>query len=270
VTSEAGILFDVDAHIATITISRPEVMNSLTVAMLLQLNEAFDEVARNDAIRVAIFTGAGDRSFCSGSDVREVVPRETSVARQGIANDDPTGRRTLSYTDPTARLMSNVYKPIICAVNGYCIAGGVEFMLGTDIRIAAEHATFALNEVSLGVVPRNGAAARMAQQLSWAFAMELILSGERISAHRAAEIGLINRVVAAEDLMPEARNVAERIARNAPLAVQATKEIMVRSLRQQDSFLLEALIAAPVFQSEDAREGPKAWAEKREPRYRGR
>jgi len=243
--------------LAIITLNRPEVLNSLTPEMLAGMDAAFEDFQLDPDLRVAILTGTGEKAFCAGMDLKEVAPLLTS-------GDE------LGYEDHTKRNFSDVYKPIICAVNGLCVAGGVEFMLGTDIRIAAEHATFCLSEVSWGIIPTGGSHVRLPQQIPWAIAMEMLITGDRISAQRAYEVGLINRVVPADQLMTTALELAERICANGPLAVRTAKEIAVRALQQETAFVLEKAIGARVFESEDAKEGPRAFIEKRPPVYLGR
>ena len=176
----------------------------------------------------------------------------------------------MGYEDHTKRPFSDVFKPIIAAVNGFCIAGGMEFMQGTDIRIAVEHATFGLGEVRFGLIPTGGTHVRLPRQIPWAVAMELLLTGENISAQRAYDIGLINKIVAQQDLLDEALKLAEKICRNSPLAVRTAKEIAVRQANLEPGFVLEKAIGARVFGSYDAQEGPKAFMEKRKPEFKGR
>jgi enoyl-CoA hydratase len=154
-------------------------------------------------------------------------------------------------------------------VNGFCIAGGLEMLLGTDIRIAAEHATFGLGEVRWGVIPAGGSHIRLPRQVPWAIAMELLLTGGTIDAQRAYDVGLINRVVPADQLIPAAMEVAETICKNGPLAVKTAKEIAVRSLNLEAGFVLERSLSQKVMRSEDAKEGPKAFMEKRPPEFTG-
>ena len=176
----------------------------------------------------------------------------------------------MGYEDPVKRPFQTIYKPIIAAVNGICMAGGMEFMLGTDIRLATESATFGLSEVRWAVIPVGGSHIRLPQQVPWAVAMEMLLTGASIDARRACEVGLINRVVPAERLLDEAFALAEKICANGPLAVRTAKEIAVRALNNEPNFVLEKAIGARVFSSADAEEGPKAFAEKRKPAYTGR
>jgi enoyl-CoA hydratase len=250
-------IYEKRGHIAVMTLNRPQAMNALTKEMMLGLEAAVDDFNRDPELWVAIFTANGERAFCTGLDLKSALP--------ALNEGDNMG-----YDDPATRPFHKVYKPIITAVNGICVAGGLEFMLGTDIRIAAEHATFGLTEVRWAVVPAGGSHVRLPQQIPWAVAMEMLLTGKTIDASRAYGIGLINRVVPAADLMKEAMTMAEKICENGPFAVQTAKEIAVRALNNEPAFVLEKTMSARVFASEDAREGPKAFAEKRKPNYKGR
>lgn len=251
------IRYEEKDHVAIVTINRPEAMNALTVEMLGALDSAFAHLNDDPNIWVAILTGAGDRAFCSGMDLKEAIPLLTS-------GDE------LGYEDHTKRQFSDVFKPIIAAINGHCIAGGLETVQGTDLRIAAEHATFGLGEVRWGLIPTGGSHIRLPRQIPWAVAMELLLTGEPIDAQRAYGIGLVNQVVPADQLMAEALKLAEKICRNGPLAVRTAKEIAVRGLAQEAGFVLEKALGARVMNSEDAKEGPRAFFEKRKPRFTGR
>jgi enoyl-CoA hydratase len=244
-------------RVAVVTIDRPDAMNALTKEMLGALDAVFAEFEGDDDLWVAILTASGDRAFCTGMDLKEAIPLLTS-------GDE------LGYEDHTKRQFSDVFKPIIAAVNGHCIAGGMEMLAGTDLRVAAEHATFGLGEVRWGLVPAGGSHIRFPRQIPWALAMELLLTGDPIDARRAYEIGLVNRVVPADELMPTALKLAARICKNGPLAVRTSKQIAVRSLGLEAGFVLEKALAAKVFASEDAVEGPRAFAEKRKPRFTGR
>ncbi len=243
--------------LAIITLNRPDALNCFTREMLIGMDAAFEDFQADADLRVAILTAVGEKAFCAGMDLKEALPLLTSGDEMG-------------YEDHTKRPLSDVYKPIICAVNGLCVAGGLEFMLGTDLRIASEHATFGLTEVCWGIIPAGGSHVRLPQQIPWAIAMEMLVTGERISAQRAYEIGLINRVVPADQVMTTALEMAERICANGPLAVRTAKEIAVRVLKQETAFVLEKAIGARVFSSEDAKEGPRAFTEKRKPVFHGR
>lgn len=253
----SGVRFERRGPVALVTIDRPEAMNALTPEMLRGLDAAFAAFEADSALQVAVLTGAGDRAFCAGLDLKAGAERLT-------------GGDELGYADPTKRQLSDVFKPVIAAVNGACVAGGLELLLGTDLRVAAEHASFGLAEVRWGLVPLGGSHVRLPRQVPWAVAMELLLTGEPIDARRAYEVGLVNRVVPREELLPTALALAERICRNGPLAVRTAKEIAVRALALESGFVLEKALGARVLASDDAKEGPRAFAEKRAPRFRGR
>jgi enoyl-CoA hydratase len=251
------MLYEKRERIAIVTINRPEAMNAFTPDMLQAMDAAFADFNSDPDLWVAILTAAGDKSFCTGMDLKAAIPLMKS-------GDE------LGYTDHTKRPFSDIFKPIIAAINGYCIAGGLEFLQGTDLRIAAEHATFGLGEVRWGIIPTGGSHIRLPRQIPWAVAMELLLMGRPITAKRAYDIGLINEVVPADQLLPTAFKWAETICKNGPLAVRTAKEIAVRALGLESGFVLEKAIGARVFASEDAKEGPRAFAEKRPPRFTGR
>jgi enoyl-CoA hydratase len=244
-------------HVAIITIDRPQAMNSLTADMLLGIEDAFQEFDDDSDLWVAIFTASGDKAFSSGLDLKEAAPMLT-------------GGDQLGFEDWTKRQFSDVFKPIICAVNGFCIAGGMEMLLGTDLRIAAEHATFGLGEVKWGLVPLGGTHIRLPRQIPWAIAMQLLLTGKNIDAQRAYEVGLVNEVVPADQLMTTAMDWAQRLCRNGPLAMKTAKEIAVRSLELESGFVLEKALGQRVLSSDDAKEGPRAFAEKRPAEFKGR
>jgi enoyl-CoA hydratase len=249
--------FEKRDRVAIFTINRPGSMNSFTAEMLAAMDAGFKEFNDDDELWVAILTATGDKAFSSGMDLKEAIPLLQSGDEMG-------------YEDHTKRPFCDVFKPIIGAVNGHCIAGGLEFLQGTDLRIAAEHATFGLGEVRWGIIPTGGSHIRLPRQIPWAVAMELLLTGRPITAQRAYDIGLINRVVPAADLMDEAMKLAETICKNGPLAVRTAKEIAVRALGLESGFVLEKALGDRVMKSEDAKEGPRAFAEKRAAKFTGR
>lgn len=265
------VRLDIDGAIATITLDAPATHHALTPRMLCLLADAVMRFAADDTLRVAIVTATGERAFCAGGDLSLTLPL-MSGAR---APEDEWDRRLLS--DPNVLAASGLRdfeldKPVIAAINGVCMAAGFELMLGTDLRIAAEHARFALPEATRALIPFAGSMVRLPRQLPWPLAMELMLIGEPIDAARAREIGLVNRVVPGPALMAEARALAERIAGNGPLALRAIKRTAraASGLSLAEGFALENQAKASVLASEDAREGPRAFMEKRSPVYRGR
>jgi E-phenylitaconyl-CoA hydratase len=247
--------------IATIVINRPERMNAMDAEHYRGLSQAWIRVRDDNEIRCAIITGAGEKSFSAGADIKSFLTAPADLSEMWHTQRDQLLNRGLE-----------VWKPIIAAVNGYCLGGGMTLLLATDIRIAVEHATFGVAEVKRGVIPGNGGTQRILEQLPYAIAMEMLLTGDAIDAETAARFGLVNRVVPKEQLMETARATAARIAANAPLAVQAAKELAVRS-REMDrttGLRVEALTNRLLQFTEDAKEGPAAFAAKRPPQYQGR
>lgn len=252
------LLLDVTGHVATVTLNRPQVLNALTVDMLADLDRAMARIREDDDIWVVILTGAGDRAFSAGADLDQYIPM---IARDGLE---------VLITDPTKRFFSDIYKPIIGAVRGACMAGGLEILLGTDIRIAGSDAKFSLGEVRWGLIPAAGSHIRLPRQIPWAVAMEMLLGGHPIDAARAREVGLVNEVTEPGKVLERANEWAARICRNGPLAVRTAKEIAVRGQSLEAPFTLEAAIARPLFRSEDATEGPRSFIEKRPANFKGR
>lgn len=245
-----------EQHIALVTIDRPEARNALDPESFGQLAEAWQRAEADEEIRVVVVTGAGDRAFCAGADLKASV---------GGGVDPATTQLALLKDYPLS-------KAVVAAVNGYCIAGGMEILLGTDIRLAVPEAEFGLQEVRWAIFPFGGGALKLARQIPYAKAMELLLLGNRISAEEALACGLINRIVGRDELMDEALATARALAANGPLSIRAIKKVVHRTfgLPTADDVAFETEEAMQVFASEDAREGPRAFAEKREPRYRAR
>lgn len=245
---------------AVITINRPEKRNALDAEHYQALSEAWIRVRDDDAIRVAVVTGAGDKVFSAGADLKSWIGRKSALAEMWQTQRGMLLNRGLE-----------VWKPVIAAINGHCLAGGMTLMLATDIRVTADHATFALSEVKRGIIAANGGTQRLIEQLPHAIAMELLLTGDAIDADTAARWGLVNRVVPAAQVMDTALAYARRIAANAPLAVQAAKELALR--RSNDGLAtglrLEQFVNHILRQSTDAVEGREAFAEKRPPTFTG-
>lgn len=256
-----ALLFDVQDHIATLTFNRPEAMNAMDPDTYRELSAAWIEVRDNPDIWVAVITGAGDRAFTAGADLKRRVGADTETWHFFQTQEEQLLNRGLE-----------VWKPVIAAVNGYCLGGGVTLLFACDLRVAAEHATFGLSEVKRGILPGNGGTQRALRQLPYPFAMELLLLGDSISAQDALRLGLVNKVVPREALMPTALEYAHKLCQNPPLAMRAIKELAVRSqyMHLNDGLRLEAAIARTLASTEDAQEGRKAFAEKRKPHFRGR
>ncbi|VTU23886.1 Carnitinyl-CoA dehydratase [Variovorax sp. SRS16] len=256
-----SIDFTLARHVATLTINRPERMNAMDAAHYKALSDAWLRVRDDPEIRVAIVTGAGEKSFSAGADLKSFVNAQPALSETLLTQKDQLLNRGLE-----------VWKPVISAINGYCVGGGMTLMLASDLRIAAEHATFSVAEVKRGIFPGNGGTQRIAQQLPHAIAMELLLLGDSIDAQTALRWGLVNRVVQPSALMETALAFAHRLARNAPLAVQAAKELAIRS-RDVDlatGLRLEQIMLRLLQGTEDVVEGTRAFAEKRQPEFTGR
>jgi len=255
------LIYEVKDHIAYITINRPEAMNAMDPEVYSLLSEAWIDVRDNPDVWVAIITGAGEKSFSAGADLKTTIPREREKADFWLTQKDMILNRGLE-----------VWKPIIAAVNGYCLAGGMTLLFATDIRVAAEHAVFEISEVKRGILPGNGGTQRALKQLPYAIAMEMLLLGRRLTAAEAFSYGLINRVVPMKDLMDTAKDIARQLSQNGPLALRAVKELAIRSqsLPLEEGIRLETAFQEYLRTTEDAKEGPKAFAEKRKPVYKGR
>ena len=252
---------------AILTIDRPKVHNALDFETSDALVDAWMRFRDDDDLRVAILTGAGERSFCAGADLRGVGDfYKTLTSAQRLRRSE----QVPGLGGITKNLA--IDKPIIAAVNGHCLAGGLEIALACDLRIASENATFGLPEVTRGIIPGAGGTQRLPRLVGPERALDLILTGRRIDAREAERIGLVTRVVALGDLRQEALAVANAIAENGPLAVRAAKAAVWRGLDVplEEGLRLEQLLAEPVRQSEDAQEGPRAFLEKRKPEFKGR
>jgi E-phenylitaconyl-CoA hydratase len=256
-----AIDFVLSDGIAVITINHPERLNAMDGEHYSALSEAWTKVRDDPEIRVAIVTGAGERAFTVGADLKSFVSAPPGLSEMWLTQRDLLLNRGLE-----------VWKPVIAAVNGLCIGGGMTLLLGTDIRVAAEHATFGLAEVKRGLIAGNGGTQRIVKQLPHAFAMELLLTGDSVDAETALRWGLVNRVVPAAELMSTARDFAQRISRNAPLAVQAAKELALRSrdLDLASGLRLEQVVNRMLQFSEDAKEGPAAFTDKRPAVFKGK
>ena len=259
-----SIDYALHAHIATITINRPETRNSLDMEHFRDLARAWAEFRDDDRAWVAVITGVG-RDFCTGADLKKFIPELTGDLPKpgGWAKDDAI--HAVLHRFP-------VYKPIVAAVNGTCVAGGFEMLTSTDIRVAVPEARFAVMVPKRGLFAGGGSTVRLPRQMPYPLAMELLLTADMVNAERALAMGLINRVVPGDRLMDTAYDYAERIAANAPLAVVATKQSAVEGLALdlESAYDNETRHSDRIFETEDAKEGPRAFAEKRPPRWRAR
>jgi len=254
-----------DDHILVITIDRPEAKNSLDLYHFRDLAKAWRDFKEDDDLWLAIITGV-NQCFMAGADLKTYIPQITNLAKE-IGKGEVTeidGCRLRDGTDAVLR-NSKLYKPIIAAVDGPCVAGGMEMLGGIDIRIATPNARFGVMEPKQGLFAGGGTTVRLPQQVGFAAAMEFLLTAEPLPAARALELGLLNEIVAPEDLMDTAFRWAGRILANGPLAIRATKESVIRGMEvtMKEAYKIESELSQMVFATEDAKEGPKAFAEKR-------
>ena len=254
------VTYELDGHLATITYNRPDALNAINGEMRRDLNDAFARFRDEEDAWVAIVTGAG-RAFCAGADLRD---------GGGSAGDFPG----TFWEKPTINSFESgweIYKPVIAAVNGYCLGYGLTLVTWCDFVIASERAEFGFPEVRIGV-PTIVGAIRLPQRLRWHDAMDLLLTGDRIDARRALEIGLVGAVVAHDDLMEEAHRLAARLLQGAPLAQRAIKEMATRAqhLPMSDAIRFGETMRKVAAATDDAAEGGRAFAERRPPEWRGR
>jgi enoyl-CoA hydratase len=242
-------------HVEILTINRPEARNAINLAVATALSSALDEAERDDDCWVVVLTGAEDKAFSAGMDLKAFARGEAPITDKGFAG-------------VTKR---DFPKPLIAAVNGSALAGGFEIMLSCDLVVAASHARFGIPEASRGLIAGGGGLIRLAKRIPRAIALELALTAAPIDAERALSIGLINRVVDGDKVLDEAVALAEAIARNAPLAVRISKQVMIKSieLSEEDAWALNDSSFGSIGRSHDAMEGAVAFAEKREPIWTG-
>jgi enoyl-CoA hydratase len=255
-SAEHEVIIDVRDAVQIITINRPDARNAVNRAVATAIDQALDDLEANDALRVGVLTGAGG-TFSAGMDLKAFLRGESpTVPGRGLAG---VARQTLS-------------KPLIAAVEGYALAGGFEIALGCDLVVAARTASFGIPEVKRSLLAAGGGLVRLPRRIPYHLAMELALTGERISAERAFEMGLVNRLVEEGEALDGALELAAVVAANGPLAVEASKRLIQQSTDWTESEAWEAQdeFVGRVFASEDAREGAAAFAEKRDPVWRGR
>ena len=247
------IEFKKEKQIAVITLNRPEVLNAINAELSSQLNDALVQVKDDPEIWVAIITGAGDRAFSAGADIRGFQPGPRAAAAPRLRIDQ-------------------IWKPFIAAIHGFCLGGGLEMALTCDLRIAANNARFGLPEIKVGIIPAGGGMSRLPRFIPRAKAAEMLLTGQFIDAAEAYRVGLVNTVVPREELMPTAMRWATTICEAGPLQIRAVKEVMLRGYNMplDDSLKLEREISNGIRQTEDFVEGTRAFVEKRKPQWKGR
>jgi enoyl-CoA hydratase len=261
-----------DDHVVTITINRPEARNSLDMEHFFQLRSSWERFGEDDDAYVAIVTGVG-QDFCVGADLKTYIPQITALQKKML--DGEVGEIDGYRLDDGVKAVlrgTKLYKPIIAAVNGNCVAGGMEMLGGCDLRVASDIARFGVMEPKRGLFAGGGTTVRLPRQVPYPAAMELLLCADRVSASRAYEMGLLNEVCRPADLMERALDYAHRITANGPFAIRKTKESVLRGLAtdMEEAYRIESEISGQVFSSEDAKEGPKAFAEKRLPNWQNR
>jgi enoyl-CoA hydratase len=246
--------------IGWITVNRPDKLNALNVETVEELRAAFQEFDKDDEVKAVILTGAGEKAFVAGADISEFIHL-----------DAEKGKHYALRGQELSKFIENFRKPVIAAINGYALGGGTEFALACHIRLASENAKMGQPEVKLGLIPGFGGTQRLSRLVGKGKAMEMILSGKVIDAGEACGIGLVNKVIPAKDLLPEAEALAKEIIKNAPLALQYSIEAINRGLdKSLDAGLeLEAEIFGRACSTEDSLEGAKAFLEKRKPNFRG-
>lgn len=261
--TDRPVLVERRGHVMIVTINRPEVRNAVNEAVCRGVGDALEEAEHDRDVRVVVLTGAGDKAFCAGADLKAITRGERII---------PADREEWGLAGYVRHYIS---KPTIAAVNGVAMGGGTELALASDLIVAAESATFGLPEVQRGLIAGAGGAFRLVQQVPFRIGLEMLFTGEPITARQALELNLINRVVPDTEVLKEALALAEKIASNAPLAVQASKRIALRMVnggRPDEAPLWEltAKEVVAVSRSHDAQEGPRAFAEKRPPVWQGR
>ena len=254
-----------DGSTVIVTMNRPEARNAFSLPMLVGLADAWAEIDGDDEVRCAILTGAGG-TFCAGADLKAMG-----------GSQQPDAYRQRMEADPDLHWKAllrhhHVKKPLIAAVEGYAVAGGTEILQATDIRVAAESATFGVFEARRGLFPLGGSTVRLARQIPYTVAMEILLTGRAVSATEAERIGLVGRVVPDGQALAEAKRIAALIGENGPLAVEAIKRSVreTEGLPKDEALKIELEIGWPIFGTEDAKEGPRAFAEKRPPAFKRR
>lgn len=259
--SEPTVLSHRDQGVCTLTLNRPDAMNALSLDLLGRLQEALEEISFDPEVRCVIVTGAGDRAFCAGADLKE---------RAGMS--DPEVRRCVALIRRVMDQVEGLPVPTIAAVNGAALGGGTELALACDLRIVADTAKMGLTETSLAIIPGGGGTQRLPRIVGKAKAKELIFTARRVDAREAVAIGLANKAVAPEALLAEARAWAEEIGRNGPVALRVAKRAIDRGLEMDlaSGLVFESTCYEITIPTEDRREGLAAFREKRKPVYRGK
>ena len=256
-----NILLEKKNAIAYVTVNRPKVLNALNMATMEDLRAAFHDIKSDDAIRVVIMTGSGEKAFIAGADIGELSKNDAVMAK--------------AYThkgQSVLNLIENLGKPVIACINGFALGGGCEIAMACTMRLASENARFGQPEVKLGIIPGYGGTQRLPRLVGKGIAMQLVLAGEMITAQEAHRIGLVNEVTAAGDLIPRAEAIAQKIIANAPLAVQYAMEAVNKGMEMTlaEGLYLEAVLFAVACATEDKKEGTTEFLEKRAAQFKGK
>lgn len=267
---EPALLSETREGVLLLTLNRPHARNAISPEMACRLSDAFTAFAEDSALRVCILTGSGDRAFCSGGDLALTLPLITG-ARKPETRWDHRVLEDPEVMNRSALRNFQLNKPIIAAINGACLAGGMETVLATDIRIAASHATFGLPEAKRALIPFAGSLVRLPRQVPYCVAMEMLLVGDSLDADSARLAGLVNYVLPLEEVLPRAWDIARKIAANGPVAISEIKKTVLASSGRtlEEGYALEDQAKQRVMVTRDAREGPRAFMEKRRPVYEG-
>jgi enoyl-CoA hydratase len=257
----SSILLEKKNSIAYVTVNRPKVLNALNMATMEELRAAFHDIKNDEAIRVVILTGSGEKAFVAGADIGE------------LAQQDAVSAKTYAHRGQNVlNLIENLGKPVIACINGFALGGGCELALACTMRIASDNAKLGQPEVKLGIIPGYGGSQRLPRLVGKGIAMQMVLAGEVITAQEAHRIGLVNEVTAAADLIPRAEAIAAKIIANAPLAVQYALEAVNKGMEMTlaEGLFLEAALFAVCCATEDKKEGTAAFLEKRPAQFKGR
>jgi enoyl-CoA hydratase len=256
------ILLERAEAVAIITINRPKQLNALNQAVLGEIDAALDDLAADDAVRAIILTGTGDRAFAAGADIGELAALESATQ----------GRALATRSHHLGRKMADLHKPIIAAINGFALGGGLELALACDIRLASDTAQVGLPEVTLGIIPGWGGTQRLPRLVGPGMAKLLMMTGERIDAAEAHRLGIVERVYPQAELMDAARQLAQKMAGLPPISIGAIKQAVNRGLNMalDDANMYEASLFAELTVTQDCKEGTRAFLEKRKPEWQGR